>query len=203
MARRTREIKFKERYVVLGEGITEQHYLEHLKKANAYKYSIKPRLFHDIGIEKVEGIIDDLVSGDCDGVVFLTDYDTIVSQNKQELFNRLVKKYEENDSVLICDSMPSIEYWFLLHFVYTTKEFTMCEEVVAELKKHIKVYSKSAKYLATEAWFSKLMENDGLKNAKENAEKGFKAKERDGGLHFPYTRMHEAIKRFDEQKKIK
>lgn len=200
MARRKREIKLKDRFVVLGEGITEQHYLEHLKTLGSYKYIIKPRLFQNIGIEKAEGIIDDLVSGGCNGVVFLTDYDVIVNQGKKAVFEKLTRKYVDINEVLICESMPSIEYWFLLHFRYTTKEFSDCNEVLIELKKHINDYSKSGQYLKTERWFNKLLENDGLEKATTNAEKGLKVYENDSvSTHFPFTKIPRAIEEFDKQ----
>ena len=201
MARRKREIEFKDRFVVLGEGITEQYYLEHLKKLGSYKYTIKPRLFQNIGIEKAEGIIDDLISGECNSVVFLTDYDVIVNQGKKAVFDKLVRKYEDIDEVLICESMPSIEYWFLLHFRYTTMEFSDCKEVLGELKKHINDYSKSGRYLKSERWFKKLLENGGLEMAVANAEKGLEVYENDSvSTHFPFTKIQHAIEEFDKQK---
>lgn len=193
--------KLRLKTAVLGEGITEQFYLKHLKEKLGYNYSIKPSLFNDIGIEDAEGIIDDLISVGCDNIVFLTDYDTIVSQNKKNAFDKLVKKYAGNKSILICESMPSIEYWFLLHFIYTTKEFTKCEEVEAELKNHIKDYKKSIKYLKTDKWFSILMENEGLEKAKGNAEKGIKAFNQGNiGQYFPFSKVHLAIEEFEKQK---
>lgn len=169
MGRIRKPRRFKLKYAVLGEGITEQWYLSHLKKYKGYIYSIRPSLFADIGIEKAEGIIDELISGGCDQVTFLTDYDTIVNQGKKKEFNRLVDK--NIDRVLICDSMPSIEYWFLLHFIFTTKEYTNCDEVVKDLKNYISDYSKKKSYLERDKWFKILIKEDGLEKAISNAKK--------------------------------
>jgi predicted ATP-dependent endonuclease of OLD family len=201
MARKQKDKRFRFNYAVLGEGITEQWYLHHLKRYRDYKFSIRPVLFADIGIEKAEWIIDELVSGGCNSIVFLTDYDTIVNQGKRDAFERLRNKYKGIDEVLICESMPSIEFWFLLHFKFTTKEFMLCEEVVAELKNHIEVYSKSAKNLQTKKWFNILMENNGLVAAKINAEKGLRLYNAGNvGEYFPFTKIHLAIKEFEKQK---
>lgn len=201
MARRTKERRFRINHAVLGEGITEQWYLRHLKDHNGYTYSIRPSLFADVGIEKAEGIIDELVSGGCDSIIFLTDYDTIVAQNKKAEFDKLVQKYKDDEEVLICDSMPSIEYWFLLHFKYSTKLYATSDEVIKDLKNYIKVYSKKGKDLKTCAWFSKLVENDGIEKAIANAKKGLSKKEQeDVGKHFPFTKMHLAIEAFEKQK---
>ena len=142
MGRKQKNKRLKLRYEVLGEGITEQWYLQHLKEHENFVYAIRPSLFSDVSIEKAEGIIDELVTGGCDHITFLTDYDTIVSQGKQEVFDRIKNKYADNKNVLICESMPAIELWFLLHFVYTTKEFMNCAQVVEDLKNYLPEYEK-------------------------------------------------------------
>ncbi len=201
MGRREKQVRYRFSFAVLGEGITEQWYLTHLKNLNGYNYSLRPKLFQDIGIEKAEGIIDELVSGGCDSIVFLTDYDTIVAQDKKDTFNKLIAKYKNNDTILICNSMPSIEYWFLLHFIHTTREFANCDQVIRDLKKYIKNYSKSTTYLKTDRWFNILMKKGGLEKAKANAKNGLEKYEAgDIGKHFPFTKMHLAIEEFEKQK---
>jgi len=196
--------KLKLNYAVLGEGITEQWYLHHLKKIRGYIYSIRPSLFADISIEKSEGIIDELISGGCNHITFLTDYDTVIAQGKKDIFEKLIRKYADQDEVLICESMPSVEYWFLLHFIFTTREFTKCEEVILELKKHLKDYSKKAIYLQTDKWFNILVQNGGLEKAIANANMGLERyKTEEVGIHFPFTKIHLAIQEFEKQKNNK
>jgi len=204
MRKLKKERRFNLKYAVLGEGITEQWYLNHLKKHNGYRFSIRPSLFADIGIEKAEGIIDELLSGGCDQVTFLTDYDIIVNQGKKGEFEKLVNKYKNIKEVLICDSMPSIEYWFLLHFAYTTKEFVSCDEIVKDLKNYIPDYSKKKSYLEKDKWFNQLIKNNSLNKAIFNATKGLKQyKNSNTGEHFPFSKMHLAIQEFDKQKNKK
>ena len=140
MTRQITRRLLKTNYVVLGDGLTEQYYLKHLKSLKNYKYAMRPSLFSGLTIETAESIIDDLLTGGCDQIIYFTDYDTIVNQNKQAEFERLKTKYERYDEVLICETMPSIEYWFLLHYQKTTREFTNSEEVFKFLKKHLKDY---------------------------------------------------------------
>ncbi len=202
MGRKRNIRRFNVKYAVLGEGITEQWYLKHLKALNNYKYTIRPSLFSDVGIEKAEDIIDELLSGGCDHITFLTDYDTIVAQRKQKAFNRIVKKYSNNDNVLICDSMPSIELWFLLHFKYTTQEFTNCEELLVELKKYLPDYMKKRTFLEKVSWFNTLVDNKGQEKAIENANKLLEyVEEGNIGKHFPFTKMPLAIEKFENRKK--
>jgi hypothetical protein len=143
MARKRSTRSFKLRYAVLGEGITEQWYLTHLKKHRDYRFSIKPSLFADVSLEKAERVIDELLVGGCDHITFLTDYDTIVSQDKKRKFDELVKRYRGYEEVLICESMPSIEIWFLLHFAFTTQEFTCYKDIERVLKEKLPDYEKT------------------------------------------------------------
>ncbi|MCK9209106.1 MAG: RloB family protein, partial [Salinivirgaceae bacterium] len=187
-----------------GEGITEQYYLSHLKDLKGYKYSIRPKLFQNIDIENAESIIEELLTGGCDSIIFLTDYDTIIGQNKKNAFNNLVEKFKNKEEVLICESMPSIEYWFLLHFIFATREFTKCEKVIVELKKYLKDYNKKANYLQTEKWFNNLNQNGGLEKAIANANMGLERyKTEEVGIHFPFTKIHLAIQEFEKQKNNK
>jgi hypothetical protein len=203
MGRIRKERRFNVRFAVLGEGITEQWYLKHLKEYKNYGYAIRPSLFSDIGIEKAEGIIDELVTGGCDHITFLTDYDTIVSQNKQAVFDRIAAKYMDMEEVLICDSMPSIELWFLLHFKYTTKEFTNCSEILVELKKYLPEYEKKRTYLEKIEWFKTLINNAGDEQALANAKRLLDLNERENiGKHFPYTKMPLAIEAFEKHKEV-
>jgi len=54
--------------------------------------------------------------------VFDTDVTQRVEAEKKKL-NRLVKKYIRKENVIFCDSLPSIEYWFLIHYKNTNKYF--------------------------------------------------------------------------------
>lgn len=189
-------------FVVLGDGLTEQFYLKHLKALIGYKYSIRPSLFASITIESVESIIDELLSGDCNQVIYFTDYDTIVNQGKKEKFDALVEKYSDIDEVLICETMPSIEFWFLLHFKKTTREFCDANHATQELMKFIKGYSKNKGFLENEKWVKDLIDNEKLANAIQNSISILAQKESpESGKHFPYSKIHLGINKFEEQKR--
>ncbi len=143
-----------------------------------------------------------MLSGGCDLIVYITDYDTVVSQVKQKTFNDLVKKYEKNDEVLICESMPSIEFWFLLHYQLTTREFKNADEAAELLKKYIPDFSKSKDFLENRKWVEDLSGNGQLEKAITNARNVLRQKETDDvGRHFPFTRVHEGIEKFENEKK--
>ena len=199
MRQKRQKRNLKPRFAVLGEGITEQWYLQHLKGFKGYVYKISPSLFADVGIEKAEGYIDRLLNEGYDQVTFLTDYDTIVSQGKQEVFDRFVGKYAAVEEVLICDSMPAIELWFLLHFVYTAREFPDCAQLVGQLRQYLPGYEKRKSYLGKAQWFAEMIK--GEPEAVERAERLLNQLA-DGkvGVHFPYSKMRQALREFDRQK---
>jgi len=188
-------------FVVLGDGITEQYYLKHLKAIKSYKYTIRPYLFASITIETAEDIIDELLSGGCNQIVYFTDYDTIVNQNKKDKFDALIKKYTGREEVLICESMPSIEFWFLLHFIKTTREYSDANQVTRNLAKYIKSYSKNKGFLENQEWVNELTKNGNFENAILNSKSVLEQKETTStGSHFPFSKVHIGIERFNDFK---
>jgi hypothetical protein len=202
MSRQINKHKQYKRYVVLGDGQTEQYYLDHLKDICGFRYSIRPLLFNSITIEKATDLIKDLLDDGYDMVIYLTDYDTIVNQNKVEKFKKLVSKYKHSRKVMICETMPSIEFWFLLHFTKTTREFGTAEEVTCQLLKHIAGFSKDEAFLRIAKWVVDLCANGKLNKALEYARDILKQKEQEVvGSHFPYTKVQLAIEKFKEKTK--
>jgi hypothetical protein len=192
--------QLRKRYAVLGDGITEQWYLKHLKEFKDYRYKISPSLFADVGIEKAAGIIDELLAEGYDQVTYLTDYDTIIAQGKQEQFGKFVRKYGKRAKVLICETMPAIELWFLLHFAFTTREFPDCAHVERELKRFLPDYEKRKSFLEKKAWFEEMVK--GERRAIEGAESLLKQMA-DGntGEHFPFSKVPLALQEFERQKR--
>ena len=56
---------------------------------------------------------------------------------------RKVNKLRGKDDIEFIVSNPCFEIWFLLHFVYTTREFKNDKDVIRELRKHIPKYEKT------------------------------------------------------------
>jgi hypothetical protein len=200
MARQSSKRETRKTYVVLGDGQTEQYYLKHLKTLKGYKYTIRPSLFSSITIETAGSIIDEYLSGGCDQVIYFTDYDTIVNQNKIAEFEKLKNKYAGVKEVFICETMPSIEFWFLLHFLKTTREFNNASEVVTLLLKYLSGYSKSESYLKNSKWVETLCANVKLSQAINNSTLVLAEKEKNQASHFPYSKAHIAINYFEKQR---
>ena len=77
--------------------------------------------------------------------------------------------YAKNDRVFICDSMPSIEFWFLIHYMNTRKYFKDSEAVTKVLRKFIPGYEKTGSFLEKLSWVADLCSDDRLKEACKRA----------------------------------
>ena len=141
---------------IIGAGITEQWYFSHLKALRGYRVKIRPRFFGTetaAGLDKkIEEVLRDEGIAIC---VFDADVSTWNEAERKKLA-ALQKKYEGNSSVLLCDSMPSIEYWFLLHYKHTTRHFGTSKAVIKELKKYIPQYDKTEQFLSNQKWVAEM-----------------------------------------------
>lgn len=198
MGRKTGHRVLRTKFVVLGDGLTEQYYLKHLKEIRGYGYSIRPYFFSSITIETAEQIIDELLSGGCDYIVYMTDYDTIVGQKQVSKYKRFASKYRKKQEVLICESMPSIEFWFLLHYRKTTRNFQNADEVMKELKKHLSNFSKEKAFLENSKWVEDLCRDEKLSIALKNASEILAEKDQGNvGVYFPFSRVGLGIELFE------
>ena len=169
MSRKNGDRRFRLKYAVLGDGMTEQFYLKHLKDVKGYNYATRPSLFNNIEISQDRDIIDELLRGGTDGIVYLTDYDTIVNQHRKAEFDELKNRYQDIPQVLICETMPSIEFWFLLHYQYTTQSFQNATEALNALKKYMPSFEKRKVWLAKSQWVNELCADNKMDTAVENA----------------------------------
>jgi hypothetical protein len=106
------------------------------------------------------------------GGIAICVFDSDVSQREEaekRKFNSLLKKYSKKKNVVFCDSMPSVEYWFLLHYVNTNKHFNSSKAAERVLRKHLLNYEKSLLFLEKEKWVSDLCTDNKLKTAIERA----------------------------------
>ena len=161
---------------IVGEGLTELFYFSHLKKILGYRYSISPRLFENNSIEKIDKKIKELLDED---VFVICVFDADVSRRSDAENKKMVslkKKYENNPNVILCDSLQSIEYWFLLHFEDTCRYF---QDSAA--------YDKTRKYLEKDKWVKEMLADSKMDRACELAEK---YKGRDS-----YSEIYKAIKK--------
>ncbi len=64
--------------------------------------------------------------------------------------------YAKAERVFICDSMPSIEFWFLIHYMNTSKYFKDSDAVIKVLRKFIPNYEKNGSFLEKQDWVAEM-----------------------------------------------
>jgi hypothetical protein len=160
---------------IIGEGITEQYYFTHIKRLLGFHCTVKPRFFGLTSFFQMSKKIEELLHGDV-FVICVFDLDVSMrNDSERKKLEQLQNKYRKNKNLLFCSSLPSIEYWFLLHYENTNRHFNDAKFAETALKKYINDYEKTAQFLEKEKWVSDLCANDKLQQAikrAENFEKG-------------------------------
>ncbi|GMU86881.1 MAG: hypothetical protein AMXMBFR48_21220 [Ignavibacteriales bacterium] len=87
----------------------------------------------------------------------MLDLDNLIKESKEtprgkktalQLFDECRKDCEQKyQNIIIITINPCLEFWFLLHFIKTSKSIDKCSEAESLLKKHLSDYKKSQKYL--------------------------------------------------------
>lgn len=171
---------------IVGEGITEQYYFAHIKKIFGIHCTIKPRFFGNTSIAEMRKKIEELLRGDIFVIcVFDADVSTHNESERKKL-EQLKNKYRKDKNLLFCNSLPSIEYWFLLHHEHTNRYFKDAKAAETALKRYINDYEKATQFLEKEKWVQDLCLDDKLSQA-------IKRSKRLNPGHGSYTNLHEAF----------
>ena len=155
---------------IIGAGITEQWYFTHLHRLKEYRVKIRPRYF---GTETASGLtkrIEEVLRDDGIAICVFDADVSIWNEAERKKLNALRHKYKDNASVLFCDSLPSIEYWFLLHYKNTNRYFGTSQAVVKDLKDFIPQYDKTEKFLQQEKWVAEMIDEGRQEEACNRAE---------------------------------
>ncbi len=170
MARKIENRVQKHRSVtIIGEGLTEQYYFTHIRTLFGYHYTIKPYYFSVTSLVEMDKKIAEAIK---DGGYAIAVFDAdVASRNEAEKKKQesIRKKYSNKKNVLLCDSLTSIEYWFLLHYENTNRFFKDSAATEKELAKHIPDYEKKSVFLKNIKWVSDLCSEGKLELAKTRA----------------------------------
>lgn len=192
MARRIKERKLKSPNItIIGEGLTERCYFKHLKSLKGYRYTCKPRNFSQQSIDDLQKQIDKVLEDD--GVAVCV-FDADVARDKpaeRKKLEAMQKKYAGKEQVILCDSMPSIEFWFLIHYLNTNKYFASSTDVIKVLHRFLPDFSKHETYLSKEKWVVDMIANGKQDIAMDRA-KGF------GMTGESYSNIYKAFEKFME-----
>lgn len=160
------------RLTLIGAGITEMYYFRHLNNLKKLSISIKPALCDREDLPRINKKIKQILA-EGGKAVCVFDADEAANKPKEgERLKKLHKNYDDNPNVLICDSMPSIEYWFLLHYEEKYGAMTS-KEVLTNLKKYVINYDKTEHFLKQPSWVEAMSKKLYLacQRAKDNTDK--------------------------------
>lgn len=187
----TRELKELYPFLISGGKNTERYYFMHINDKTDYKFNIKPKYFGDESsyTEVFPKRIKEILSVNNDAKIFCVfDWDTVYENKtnlkKQKAFEQQFQEEILHGIVVLCPSMPSIEYWFLLHFVDDTKLLKNYREISNVLAPYLKPcfanpktplgkLLKSEKCLKDATWVEQLCADGKLNEAIGRAEKKY------------------------------
>lgn len=175
-------------FVVSGGRNTERYYFVHVNDlSEKYKFNIRPKYFGDESAytKDFPQRIKDILSKNVDARIFCVfDMDTVYKSNKlqgkHKLFVASLKTEIDKGQVVLCDSMPSFEFWLLLHFVDyegLLKNYSAASQKLApylrpyfkDSTKKLKKLLKKEEYLRDSTWVRRLLEEGRIDLAVEHA----------------------------------
>lgn len=199
-------------FLISGGRNTERWYFAHINDITDYKFNIIPKYFGDesnyteVFPKRIKGILEK----NTDAKVFCVfDWDTIFNDDdnlaKHKAFENEIQADIDNGRVILCPSMPSIEYWFLLHFQNYTELIKTNGNAIGILAPYIKAWFssdkklskilKSKKHIKSPHWVENLCADGKLELAIQRAENNINtAKENNDLENQSYTYVYKLFK---------
>ena len=177
-------------FVISGGKNTERYYFRHISDITDHKFNVIPEYFGmESGYTEIFPYrIKNILKEHPDAQIFCVfDWDTVRGHKKNlekhQAFVNQFKTEIDAGTVVVCPSMPSIEYWFLLHFENYTQLIKSCGRTMQNLltpymlsyfpntggKKLLKVL-KAEEYIKGSGWVKKMCENGKLELTIQRAE---------------------------------
>ncbi len=189
----TREMGELYPFIISGGSNTERYYFMHINDTTDYKFNIRPRYFGDESsyTEVFPRRVKEIMDVNRDAKIFCVfDWETVFGNktrmDNHRAFVELIEAEISSGTVTLCPSMPSIEYWFLLHFVdyrgFLRDYGAAANRLAPYLKscfvdqdKPLKKLLKMEKYLKDSTWVENLCADGKLTAAINRAEKNITA----------------------------
>lgn len=188
-------------FLISGGTNTERYYFTHINDTTDYHFNIRPKYFGDESnyTKTFPKRIKEILDTNSDAKIFCVfDWDTIRGHKKNlAKHNTFINQFNDeinSETIVLCPTMPSIEYWFLLHFENYTNLIKSCgKKLQALLTPHMKQFFpntekkllnllKSEDTINDSAWVENLCANGKLDTAIERAKTNIEKAEEDGTL---------------------
>lgn len=166
--RQTKKRKLYPAIAIIGEGITESIYFSQMRQEEDLQFTVKPDYGKNSSVESIVEKALDFLEKEFDIVFCVTDMDEMTrNQNLMDKYINLKKKHG-SDRLVFIETNPCMEFWFLLHYTFTTKAFNNYKQLAKLLKKYLPAYDKTEKYLSGSKIYLQLKPKQA--NARNNAE---------------------------------
>ena len=197
MARKRNEKKTKFQVAIIGEGPTEWHYFNDMRQVRRFPYKITPDLPKHSDYKYIFEKAKTLVNDGYNLVFCVLDVDVFKADPKQEeKYQKEKTKLEKNERIVVCETMPCIEYWFLIHYIkYSAKIYPNYSSLEKELKKYLPEYEKSNEYFKKVKIFQTLLKSGDMEEAVKISERLRLEKEGNDNKLFPFTQIDLLLKR--------
>lgn len=193
----------KKSLAIFGEGITEWYYIESLRIARRYPFTMRPSIPQHADIKHMLAQAKKCLDEGYDEVICLMDMDRLNTHPTEMQVYQKAKIQAVFRRVTFIETDPCTEYWFLLHFVErsSTKRFADYTAVETKLRKYLPNYSKSENYLRKIRLYDFLVEHGDLNKALSLARKS--ADLHNQGNENSYSQMYKLFDKLDEFAKQK
>lgn len=187
----------KKSVAVIGEGETEWFYIEALRLAKRYTFKLAPDFPQHGDIPHVKKLVDKCIERGYDFVVCLIDMDRLQNNKTEKAkYVQFCKEYTKKKyggRVVILETNPCTEFWFLLHFLpnVTKKVYSSQNEVINELKKYLPGYEKTKRYFINSQFLNSLFIEENLSRAMQNSEALYNSIDWDMHYNIAYSQIHQ------------
>lgn len=195
MARNRNNRKAKFSIAIVGEGPTEWHYFNNMKQVKRFPYKLSPDLPKHSDYKYIFQKAKQLGSVGYDKIFCVLDVDVFKNDAAKEAkYQKEKKKILKDSRIEIFETMPCIEYWFLLHYVnYSSKIYPTYNSLKNELKKYLSDYEKSNEYFKKLKIYETLITTGDLEKAKSSVDR--LRKEINDNKLFPYSEIDLLLKK--------
>ena len=155
----------KKKAALFVDGESEKWYFLTMKRVESIKnIDLQPKLPRK---KKIKEQFEEVKSAcnDYDLVFWIIDLDKIIESEKDKAKGNsspkteFLKYYNDSEKIKNLEIIivnPCLEYWFALHFEYTSRYFSGCSQAKKKKKKHLSSYEKTEKYILNGNLYKKL-----------------------------------------------
>ncbi len=142
--------KVRKRILILAEGETELIYFRAIKHNIHLKNKLTAARIVPFDTDKNTGkeLIDVAKQLKREAQKEQNPYDALFVVLDKDGYTKHPETFNKarDNKINVSFSSISFEYWYLLHFEYTTRAFINCDELIDYLKTYVKDYDKTADY---------------------------------------------------------